>query len=150
MTQALVFLANAKSVSFELDGGGGDDVVQAVLRAAHSKSGDTHITVDMHLPVGTSDNGDVTGDIAEFETDGAGDVQGTIEAAGYRRAHLAARQYYDEREHRHGRGKPVVSGHAASGAYCGAFLLSLTKDTQIRRNMFPWPGHGLASPCKVS
>src|ERR1700722_16024182 len=102
MAQARGFFADAQGVAFEFDWRVGNDVVQAVLRIAKSKSGDAHISVYVHLAVSTSDDGNVPGDIAQFKTYRAGNIQRAVEAAGNRGAHLAACERHDQSEQRDG------------------------------------------------
>jgi hypothetical protein len=63
------------------------------------------------LAVSTSDDGNVTGDTAQFETYGAGNIQRAVEAAGNGGAHLAASERHNESEQRDWCGQLVVSRH---------------------------------------
>jgi hypothetical protein len=74
IVQACGVFTDAEGVAFELDGRVQDDAVQTALRIAETESGDAHITVNVDFAVDAADDGDVTGDVAEFDADGAGDI----------------------------------------------------------------------------
>src|SRR5277367_121937 len=103
--QAGRVFADAKRVAFEFDGRVGEDIGNALFGAAKPETRDANIAVHMEFVVGAADDGDVAGDVAEFEADGAGDVEGAVKAAGDGGAHLAAGEGYREREHRDGCGE---------------------------------------------
>src|SRR5579863_6339270 len=114
--------ADAESVSLELDGRACKDLVQALLGTAKAHPGDTDIGVDVNFTVAATDDADVTGDIAELKTDGAGNIKLAVETARYGWAHIAARESDDHTEQRDGYGQPVMSRHTSSSASCSAYL----------------------------